>query len=102
MSSLRAALFIASRDLGFMLWSRETLLWTFVMPILFFYFTGTVTGGMGSPTGSEDRPDLLAMRAPRTPGSCLTSWSSGSRNRTSASIARTPTRTGHATPASSP
>ena len=71
MSSLRAAVFIARRDLGFMLWSRETMLWTFVMPILFFYFIGTVTGGFGSPTGSEDRPDLLAMRAPANAGFLL-------------------------------
>jgi len=71
MSSLRAALFIARRDLGFMLWSRDTMLWTFVMPILFFYFTGTVTGGLASPTGSEDRPDALAMRAPEDAGFLL-------------------------------
>ena len=71
MSSLSAALFIARRDLGVMLWSRETMLWTFVMPILFFYFTGTVTGGFGSPTGSEDRPDALAMRAPDDAGFLL-------------------------------
>ena len=71
MSTLHAALFIARRDLGLMLWSRETMLWTFVMPMLFFYFIGTVTGGFGSPTGSEDRPDPLAMRAPENAGFIL-------------------------------
>ncbi len=71
MSTLRSALFIARRDLDHMLWRRETMLWTFVMPILFFYFIGTVTGGFGSPTGSADRPDALAMRAPENAGFLL-------------------------------
>ena len=31
--------FIAGRDLA---------LWTFLMPIVFFYFLGTVTGGFGT------------------------------------------------------
>jgi len=71
MSTLRSALFIARRDLDHMLWRRETMLWMFLMPILFFYFIGTVTGGFGSPTGSEDRPDALAMRAPENAGFLL-------------------------------
>lgn len=73
MTALRSALFIfiARRDLQIMLQQRETLLWTFAMPILFFYFIGTVTGGMGSPTGSEDRPDALALRAPEDAGFLL-------------------------------
>ena len=71
MNTLQAALFIARRDLAVILWRRETVLWTFVMPILFFYFVGTVTGGFGSPTGYEDRPDPLAMRAPENAGFLL-------------------------------
>ena len=67
----RDALFIARRDLSLMLWQRETMLWTFVMPILFFYFIGTVTGGFGNPTGSEDSPDALAVRAPENAGFLL-------------------------------
>jgi ABC-2 type transport system permease protein len=58
---LRAAAFIARKDLAFMLRQRETLLWVFVMPLLFFYFIGTVTGGFG---GSSSGPDPLALRAP--------------------------------------
>lgn len=46
-----------------MMRQRETLLWTFVMPILFFYFIGTVTGGFGEPTAAADAPDPLAVRA---------------------------------------
>ena len=45
---LRDALYLAYRDLRYLLPRRETLLWTFVMPIIFFYFIGNVTGGFGS------------------------------------------------------
>lgn len=67
---LPAAAFIARRDLRIMLRQRETLLWTFVMPILFFYFIGTVTGGFGS-APDPDRPDRLALRAPADSGFLL-------------------------------
>lgn len=62
---IRSAAFIARSDLSFMLRQRETLLWTFAMPLLFFYFIGTVTGGFGG--GDPNRPDPLALRtdAPR-------------------------------------
>ena len=62
---IRSAAFIARSDLSFMLRQRETLLWTFAMPLLFFYFIGTVTGGYGG--GDPNRPDPLALRtdAPR-------------------------------------
>jgi ABC-type Na+ efflux pump permease subunit len=56
------ASFIARRDLAYMLRQRETLLWVFVMPALFFYFTGTVTGGFGNRGG--DRRDAIALQAP--------------------------------------
>ena len=57
---LRDALFIARADLRQMLRQRETLLWVFLMPPLFFYFIGAVTGGFGRPRG--DRPDPIAVR----------------------------------------
>jgi ABC-2 type transport system permease protein len=63
---LSAAAFIARADLAFMLRQKETLLWIFVMPLLFFYFIGTVTGGFTGP--SADRPDALAMSAPGSGG----------------------------------
>ena len=56
----RDAWLIARHDLGWMLRARETLLWTFAMPLLFFYFLGTVTGGLG--TTDPDRPDPIALR----------------------------------------
>lgn len=56
----RDARFIAGRDLAILLRTRETLLWTFVMPVVFFYFMGTVTADFG---GSDpERPDPIALR----------------------------------------
>jgi ABC-type multidrug transport system permease subunit len=49
---LRDLLFIARMDLLFRLRARETLLWVFVMPILFFFFIGRVTGQF-SGTGAK-------------------------------------------------
>jgi ABC-type transport system involved in cytochrome c biogenesis permease component len=63
-----AAAFIARKDLTYMLRQKETILWVFAMPILFFYFIGTVTAGFGSPAGSAERPDPLALRAPAASG----------------------------------
>ena len=50
---MRSALFIASSDLRRALRQRETLLWTFLMPLVFFYFIGTVTGGFGGGTRKQ-------------------------------------------------
>lgn len=47
---LRDAFFLARMDLGHLLRSRETLLWIFVMPVIFFYFLGAITGNFhGAP-----------------------------------------------------
>jgi ABC-type Na+ efflux pump permease subunit len=53
---MRRALFIASADLRHALRRRETLFWVFLMPLFFFYFLGTVTGGTGD--GAERRTKL--------------------------------------------
>ena len=42
---LRQIFFIARKDLHFTLRAKETIIWVFVMPIVFFYFIGTITGG---------------------------------------------------------
>ena len=63
---LRDAFFIGREDLAYMLRQKETLLWMFLMPLLFFYFIGTVTGGFGN--SSPDRPDPLAVQAPANGG----------------------------------
>jgi len=62
---LRSAWFIARADLRYMLTRRETLLWVFVMPIVFFYFIGTVTAGFG---GSPTQRERLAIRGFDTGG----------------------------------
>ena len=65
---LRGASFVAGADLRTMIRQRETLLWVFVMPIVFFYFIGTVTGGYGRPRGSADRPDPIVLETPADGG----------------------------------
>lgn len=62
----RDAWFVARKDVSFLLRQRETLLWVFLMPVVFFYFLGTVTRG-ASPV-SDDRPDPLVLRAPPDAG----------------------------------
>ena len=56
---MKGAWFIARTDLAHMVTRRETILWVFVMPIVFFYFIGTVTGGFASPASQKQR---LAVR----------------------------------------
>jgi len=62
---LRRAWFIARKDLQYTLRERETILWLFVMPIVFFYFIGTITSGFG---GSGPGQETLALRAPADDG----------------------------------
>ena len=61
---LRDALFLAYRDLKYLLPRRETWMWTFVMPIVFFYFIGNVTGGYGR----HDKRDPMAVMVPSDAG----------------------------------
>ena len=49
---LRDAFFLARMDLLHLARSRETLMWTFVMPVIFFYFLGAITGNFRG--GSKD------------------------------------------------
>ncbi|HEX6739299.1 MAG TPA: ABC transporter permease [Vicinamibacteria bacterium] len=62
----RQALFIARKDLAYLLRKRETLVWTFFMPVVFFYFIGTVTGGFGG--GGGPRREELTLVAPADAG----------------------------------
>jgi ABC-type Na+ efflux pump permease subunit len=55
---LRDTLFIARKDLQFTLGEKETLLWVFLMPIIFFYFIGTITSGF---RGGTEKKDILAV-----------------------------------------
>ena len=57
---MRGALFVARKDLELMLRARETILWVFVMPLVFFYFIGTITKGFGG-SPSPDRKDPIVL-----------------------------------------
>ena len=61
---LRNAFYIAYRDLRYLLPRRETLLWTFVMPLIFFYFIGSVTGGFAN----RETRDPIAVLVPADAG----------------------------------
>ena len=64
MSAFRAALFVARKDIWYMLRQKETLLWTFAMPPVFFFFIGTITGGFA---GGDEMP-ALELVAPEPAG----------------------------------
>src|SRR5579864_6988455 len=59
----RDAFFLARMDAAHLLRRRETILWTFVMPIIFFYFIGTITGNSSGPAR-----DILGVSAPPDAG----------------------------------
>jgi len=50
--------YLAHTDVSRLLQRREVLVWTFVMPVVFFYFIGMVNKG-----GSPDQKDTLAVSA---------------------------------------
>lgn len=65
---MRNALFLARHDLLGALRERETLLWVFLMPVVFFYFIGTVTGGARKAADGGEPRDPLALVAPADAG----------------------------------
>src|SRR5208283_2696309 len=56
---LQAAWFIARKDVQYVVRERETILWLFVMPIVFFYFVGTITSGFAGGDGKEQLAVLI-------------------------------------------
>ncbi|MFT4540124.1 MAG: ABC-2 type transport system permease protein [Planctomycetota bacterium] len=57
---MNAVNFITRQHLWTMLRQKETLMWTFLMPLVFFYFIGTVTGGSAI-TGQSTKSDSLSL-----------------------------------------
>jgi ABC-type multidrug transport system permease subunit len=58
-------LFIAWNDAKYQLRQGSTLVWVFVMPPIFFYFIGTVTGGYSSGiAGGQATPITVVAEAP--------------------------------------
>jgi ABC-2 type transport system permease protein len=60
---VRDAFYLARMDAAQLLRKRETLVWTFVMPIIFFYFIGTINSGSSGPA-----KDNLAVSVPPDAG----------------------------------
>lgn len=52
---MRQVLFILRKDLKYTLRERETIIWVFLLPLLFFWFIGTVTGGFSGGGGGPTR-----------------------------------------------
>lgn len=62
----RDAWFIARKEVQYWMYEREVWVWVFCMPLVFFYFIGTITGGAG---GSQpDGNDKIAVRVPDDAG----------------------------------
>ncbi len=62
---MRDILFIAWNDAKFQLRQGSTLVWIFVMPPIFFYFIGTVTGGFaGTMGGGPATPIAVVAESP--------------------------------------
>jgi hypothetical protein len=61
---LRDAFYIARMDARYLLTRRETIVWTFVMPVVFFYFIGAIGGN----NGSSDSRSPLAVSVPADAG----------------------------------
>lgn len=59
------AFYLARKDVGHMFRARETWLWTLIMPIVFFYFIGTITGGFSGPSETKQP---IAVRIPPDAG----------------------------------
>ena len=63
---LHDVFFIARKDVRYMLLDRETILWLFVMPVVLFYFIGTVTTGFSG--GQPARKTEIVLQAPQSAG----------------------------------
>lgn len=62
---MRQILFIAWNDAKFQLRQGSTLVWLLLMPPIFFYFIGTVTGGFaGSVSGGQATPLQVVAESP--------------------------------------
>lgn len=62
---MSAIFFIAWNDAKYQLRQGSTLLWAFVMPPIFFYFIGTMTGGFSSSvSGVQASPIVVVAESP--------------------------------------
>lgn len=63
---LSDALHLARKDIRHMFRHKETWLWVFLMPVMFIYFIGTITGRGGGI--ASDPKDPIALVAPSSAG----------------------------------
>ena len=63
---LKNSWFVARKDVQYLLRERATIVWLFLMPILFFYFIGTVTSGFSS--GPSSAALVIAVKIPSDAG----------------------------------
>jgi ABC-2 type transport system permease protein len=61
---MRKTLFIAWHDAKHQLRQGSTLVWVFLMPPIFFYFIGSMTGGFSSGISAEDTPISVVAQSP--------------------------------------
>jgi ABC-type transport system involved in multi-copper enzyme maturation permease subunit len=62
---IKNILFVALHDAKYQLRQGSTLVWVFLMPPVFFYFIGTVTGGFSSGvSGGQANPITVVAEAP--------------------------------------
>jgi len=62
---MKSIMFIAWQDVRNQMRQGSTLLWVFVMPPIFFYFIGTVTGGFSSGmSGAQSTPLIVVAESP--------------------------------------
>jgi ABC-type Na+ efflux pump permease subunit len=62
---MRNVIFVAMHDVKYQLRQGSTLLWLLVMPPIFFYFIGTVTGGFSTGTsGGTATPLVVVAKSP--------------------------------------
>ena len=65
MNRISSMVFIARKDVQYLFRMREIWLWVFVMPIVFFYFIGSITKNYG---GGPDTKDPIAVSVPPDAG----------------------------------
>ncbi len=56
---LRDALYLAARDTRYLFRQPPTWVWVFIMPVIFFYFIGAITGGFGGPADAQEPVAVL-------------------------------------------
>lgn len=61
---MKTIAFVALADIRHQLRQGSTLVWLFIMPPVFFYFIGTVTGGFSSGTGGGATPLTVIAENP--------------------------------------